>query len=803
MPPTERMRVGLLLLALTAVGASASARAADGIQARLTDVDNEGVRLDKGQADGVSEGQIFDVYRDREVFYLPLTANSVPLVRPQKLVARVRVVACEAGTARATVVERFPDTPGAPPPPLEKDLAALLNPKAVAPNLRPTFHPRRPTLAPTPWRGRIPISWKVDNDAGEPLMFVWSTTGGTLQEERTLECSNVWIAPPQAGEYQITIEATDAAGNVAREALTVTSTGMPERFPLRQFQVRQRYGAASQYGQVRDLAFDRLGRRFVLEQGKGGLLSSGRCSVRVDLAPGAVERIPAGDRQLGVVAVTNPRQQGTRWVPGALFVLDTDRRAVLRFGFGPAWNRVMEQEPMVLGNPEGGAGNGQFVEPVDMVVTPEGDRVLVLDAAQRCVQVYGLDGAFLLSFGRPGEMPLTLKRPRALAVGPRGTVYVLDAERRVVVAYRDYAPVSEFEVGGPEDEPVGLTVDPFDGTVFVLDRVSGWIKRFSEGRLAPPHFLPQPGELGQLSRPTRLRMDPTRVLWAVDREGGSLVRIDARTMAVLGRTGGVELKGPLKVAGAPQGGSVVLDTANGIVTSFDARGWVVARFGGEGEGASQFGEAVDLAVTQTGLVCVLDAARQKVLTFSPQGRFNREVGRPGEGPRDLLGALDLNVTPDRRHLVVLQQRESDNFNLLDPNPGREGSGTLLTFGRDYADDQTPSLGCVTGGAEGQKRFLFWTLNDDRDHVLLTRLDQLPSQLPEGYESVSDMESNVAGFVFVCDAGDGLVRALQPDGTPALEIRHESVSDPRDLGLDDYGRLYVYDHSTREVVELSE
>lgn len=794
------VRAGVLLLTLVAAG---PARAADAIQARLTAVDNEGVRLDKGQSDGVSEGQIFDVYRDREVFYLPLTANTVPLVRPQKLVARVRVVACEASSARATVVERFAETPGAPPPVLEKNLAALLNPKAVAPNLRPTFHPDRPKLAAAPWRGRIPISWKVDNDPGEPIMFAWSTTGGTLAEPRTLQCSNVWIAPPEPGEYQVTIEATDAAGNVAREALTVTSTGMPERFPLRQFTVRQRYGAGSQYGQVRDLAFDALGRRFVLEQGKGGLLSSGRYSVRVDLAPGAMDRIPSGDRSLGVIAVSNPRQQGTRWVPGALFVLDTDRRAVLRFGFGPAWNRVMEQEPMVLGNTEGGAGNGRFVEPVDLAVTPDGERVLVLDAGQRCVQVYGQDGVFLLSFGRPGSGPLALKRPRALAVGPRGTVYVLDAERRVVIAYRDFSPVSEFEVGAVEDEPVGLAVDPFDGAVYVLDKASGWIKRFQDGRLAPPHYIPQPGELGRLSQPTRLRMDPTRVLWTVDREGGSLVRIDALTMTVLGRTGGIELKGPLKVAGQPDGGSVALDTANGIVTSFDARGWAVARFGGEGEAAGQFGEAVDLAVTRAGLVCVLDATRQQVLTFSPQGRFNRAVGRPGEGPRDLRGALDLNVTPDRRYLVVLQQRESDNFNLLDPNPGREGSGTLLTFGRDYADDQTASLGCVTGGGEGQKRFLFWTLNDDRDHVLLTRLDQLPSQLPEGYESVSDMEANVAGFVFVCDQSDGMVRALSPDGTPALEIRSEVISDPRDLGVDDYGRLYIYDHSTREVVELSE
>lgn len=783
-----------LLLLLAALGAlPASLRAEEGIQARLVEVDQNGVRLDKGQADGVMEGQIFDVFRDREVFYLPLTANTVPLVRPQRLVARIRVVACEANSARATVVERFSEGGAAP---LEKELPALLNPKAVAPNLKPTFHPTRPNLAPVPWRGRVAISWRVDNDPGEPLLFTWTATGGQLQEERTLECSNVWIAPPVPGDYQITIEASDAAGNVAREAVTVTSTGMPESFPLRVFQPRQRFGAASRYGTVRDLAFDRLGRRFVLEQGKGGLLSGGRTSVRVDLSPEAFERIPSGDRDLGVIAVSNPRQQGTTWKPGALFVLDTDRHTVLRFGFGPAWKRVMEQEPMVLGSPDGGAGNGRFVEPVDLAISPEGDRVYVLDAAQRCVQVYGLDGAFLLSFGRPGELPLSLKRPRALAVGPRGTVYVLDAERRVVVVYRDFSPVTEFEVGGAEDDPVGLAVDPFDGTVHVLDRATGWVKRFSEGRLAPPHFVPQPGELGRLSRPTRVRMDPTRVLWIVDREGTSLVRVDARTMTTLGRSGGIELKGPLRVAGSPAGGAVVLDTNNGVLTSFDRRGWVVARFGGEGEGPGLFGEAVDLAVGHNGNVYVLDASRQQVLSFSIQGRFNQALGRPGEGPRDLRGAIDLSVTPDRKHLVLLQQRETDNFHLLNPVNGE----TLLTFGRDYAEDQTPSLGCVTG--EGTK-FLFWTLNDDRDHVLQARLDQLPAQLPEAFEQVTDMESNAAGWVFLCDRSAGAVKALRQGGGPAFEIRSDAVSEPRDVGVDDYGRVYVYDYSTLEVVEMSE
>lgn len=776
-----RPLLGLLL--------SAGLVGAEELQARLIDVDGPNVRLDKGASDGVGAGQIFDVYKDREVYYLPLTANTVPLVRPQRLVARVRVIHAEANSSRGTVFDQQA--------PLEKDLPAFLNTKAIAPNMKPTFLVK-PTLAPVPWRARVSIAWKVENDAGEPIMFTWSATGGVLQEERTLECTNTWTAPPVPGEYTITVEATDAAGNVAPETLTAVSTGMPESFPLREFRPRNRMGAASRYGLVRDVAFDRLGRRFVLEQGAGGLLSSGRWSVRVDLPPEGLERIPAGDRRLSVIAVTNPRQAGTRWVPGALYALDADRHTVLRFGFGPPWRQVMDKEPMVLGV-EGGSGNGRFVDPIDLATSPEGDRVYVLDAGQRCVQVFGLDGAFQVSFGRPGEAPLTLKRPRALAVGPRGTVYVLDAERRVVVAYRDFAPVSEFEVGGPDDDPVGLAVDAFDGALYVLDRATGWIKRFVDGRLQPPHYLPQPGELGRLTRPARLRMDPTRVLWVVDMDGGSLVKVDARTMALLGRTGGVELKGPLRVAGHPSGGVVALDTANGRVTSFDRRGWVVARFGGEGEGPGQFGEAVDLAVGLTGNTYVLDAGRQQVQSFSPQGRFILSLGRPGEGPRELRGAVDLSMTPDRRYVVVLQQRETDNFHLINPI----GGDTLLTFGKDYAE--IGPLGCVNGRAEGGRNasLRFWTVDDGLDQVASANLDDIPAVQQLVFDAISDVEANVAGFLFVCDRGEDRVQALRPDGTPAVTLRHDSISDPRDLGTDDYGRVYVYDHSSREVVEFSE
>jgi hypothetical protein len=472
--------IPLLPLCVLAL-AMTPARAADAVEARLIAVDGDTVKLDKGRDQGVAVGQIFDLYRDAQVFKLPLTRGEQPLVQTQERVARVVIIDCEPSTARGNVLSREQSGAGADQA-LDRGLIALMNPLAVAPNRAPTFlSPPAPPAAA--WRSRVELRLAVSNEVDEAVVYTWRTTAGVLDQERTLLPVNTWTAPPLAGSARVTVEVRDAAGNVARTAFTVTSDGIRGR--PGQLHVGTRILGAARYPAVRDVAFDRIrdraSRRYLLTP-KTGTFGGTDAAVVVE-APESDKawqaRMPAGDYDFQAIAASSPGPG----VPGAIFGLDKKTRTVLRFPFGREWPQVLKQAPVVIGEPDGGTGNARFQDPVDLALSPDGE-VYVLDAGQKAVQVFNAAGSFLVSFGRPGTRPLELQRPRALAVGPDSAVYVLDDERKAVVVFRGWRAVSEIAVGGPDEELVGVAVDPFTGTLFVLERSQGAIKSFSpDGRL--------------------------------------------------------------------------------------------------------------------------------------------------------------------------------------------------------------------------------------------------------------------------------------------------------------------------------
>src|SRR5690606_13623707 len=143
--------------------------------------------------------------------------------------------------------------------------------------------------------------------------------------------------------------------------------------------------------------------------------------------------------------------------------------------------------------------------------------------------------------------------------------------------FKGWRASGEVVVGAPEDELVGLAVDPFDSTIYVLDRGAGAIRHYAaDGRLIG-RYGGEPGRASHLQAPTRLRIEPTRVLWVIDRDGAAVARFDANGSFV-GRMQRVELPKATRVAGLPQGGVAALDRGEGTVTCFDADGWMTARF---------------------------------------------------------------------------------------------------------------------------------------------------------------------------------------------------------------------------------
>ncbi|MCO5167795.1 MAG: hypothetical protein M9894_15725 [Planctomycetes bacterium] len=805
-PVVDRSRRSGALLAAGALALlGAPARAATPVEALLLEVSGDQVKLNKGREHGVGVGQVFDLYREARVYKLPLTKGDVPLVQTQERVGRVLVYDAEQTTARAMVIGRE-QREGAPVP-LERGQIAVQNPTISPPNRPPVFV-GTPQLPPAPWRARQELRLSVSNEADDPMVFTWRTTGGRLDHERTLLPVNTWTAPPTAGSHRITVEARDGAGNLARTAFNVQSNGLEGARVAGLRPGGRTIGGPSRYARVRDLAFDRLrvgpSRRFVLDAGVGWGAEPTVVVEQPERSRDWLARLPVSSWDFKAVAAASPSPTA----PGALYCLDGKSRAVLRFPFGGEWGQVFKRAPQVIGEPDGGTGNARFQDPVDLALSSLGD-LYVLDAGQRAVQVFSAEGSFVVSFGRPGTRALELERPRALAVGPDDTVYVLDDGRKAVVMFRGWRAVGELSVGGPQDELVGLAVDPFTSAIYVLDRSAGAVRQYAQDGRLVGRMGGEPGTFSHLAGAVRLRVEPTRVLWVVEADGAAVSRFDADG-AFLGRMQAVELSSQVRVAGLPGGGVAALDRGERRVMVFDQDGWLTARFGGKGSKPGEFVDPVDIAVSQVGDIFVLDAGKQQLHKFSPQGAFLELVGRPGEGTSELTGVRDLSAVNDRSYLLVTQQRNEPNFNLFDPGTGRSDRAWGQLTG-----DMTPRVACVTGVTgrldgrpEGQgshsDRPWFWSVDEDRERVFRTQYPAAPeAPLPLTFDEVSDLEPLASGHVLVVDRGERKVVLLNPDGTLAATLTtSDRLQRPFDVGADDFGRVYVFDEGGRRlIVEL--
>ncbi|HHB90090.1 MAG TPA: hypothetical protein ENK60_02140 [Anaerolineae bacterium] len=120
---------------------------------------------------------------------------------------------------------------------------------------------------------------------------------------------------------------------------------------------------------------------------------------------------------------------------------------------------------------EEGEAPGQFIEPVDVAITPD-EGIAVLDAARGVVALWE-EGEFQDELGRD----LALYHPRGLDVSPEGMFYIADTGGgRIVQADETGAFLAAF--GGPTEggQPTDVILGP-DGFLYVPDPVAGvvWV----------------------------------------------------------------------------------------------------------------------------------------------------------------------------------------------------------------------------------------------------------------------------------------------------------------------------------------
>lgn len=214
---------------------------------------------------------------------------------------------------------------------------------------------------------------------------------------------------------------------------------------------------------------------------------------------------------------------------------------------------------------------GTSVSPEAVVADPyEGKQVV--RTADKVIGEFGVD---------PGQF----QRPRDIAFGPDGSIYVadtennriqhLDAQGNVLNVWGSFADVSAGEApGGTFNQPWGIGVSP-DGNVYVADTWNHRIQMFT----ASGEFITMWGILGQA--------DSLTSFW-----------------------------GPRDVAISQDGNVFVTDTGNKRIVIFDSNGIPISEFGESGIMPGQFDEPVGLAIGSEGQVYVADTWNQRIQEFS-------------------------------------------------------------------------------------------------------------------------------------------------------------------------------------------
>ncbi|MDE3069156.1 MAG: NHL repeat-containing protein [Acidobacteriota bacterium] len=215
----------------------------------------------------------------------------------------------------------------------------------------------------------------------------------------------------------------------------------------------------------------------------------------------------------GSVWVTDPNNGSVRNVEyGGRFLLGVG--APRGVGVPPSAGVLGHAKPSEPGATGGPVRYADLREPLGVAVTPEGD-VIVADALAGSVVELSQHGETLAVWRRalaPGFAgAVTFKDPRAVAVGPRGAIYVADSgNHRVVVLGPHGSPLADWGTGGAGPArmraPAGIAVAA-SGEVFVTDGSLDRIQAISpDGRLLAVWGL-EGSQPGALSDPAGVALD--------------------------------------------------------------------------------------------------------------------------------------------------------------------------------------------------------------------------------------------------------------------------------------------------------
>ena len=265
---------------------------------------------------------------------------------------------------------------------------------------------------------------------------------------------------------------------------------------------------------------------------------------------------------------------------------------------------------------------GEFDFASDIAVSPNGDKIYVLDTRNDRVQVFAPTGEFLFQWGKTGNERGQFEAPNGIAVSATGDVYVADTYNdRIQVFKADGSFIRQWGTMGEAD---GQFNHPYDvaisraNEVFVTDRDNFRVQAFStSGEFRRKWGTEGNGER-QFNAPTAIAVSSDNEVYVSD-EYDHRIQVFT-TSGTFRRQWGTQGSNT-GLFEAPVGIAIrdkeifVSDQFNHRIQVFTPNGQFLRQWGKEGRGMGQFALPAGLAVAQNGTIYVSDRDNFRIQAF--------------------------------------------------------------------------------------------------------------------------------------------------------------------------------------------
>ncbi len=644
---------------------------------------------------------------------------------------------------------------------------------------------------------------------GGPLAYHWSCTAGRLKNTVTSVPRNTWSAPYQGDPVEISLVVHDAAGLESQaKTLRIQPTGEPDGFMPRFYPfVRQLGDHKAVFSKIADIAFDAEGQGYVLD-------SEARTLTLVDNAWKPLMTYGPYSENYDFFRLQMRAEDGQMFA----YLLDRYSKAAYRFPLSAQGS--FSQVPQQLGKAGDDGVNGELVDPIDLALNGSGE-LYILDRRTGSVQLFGVDGSFLLSVGSKvyGARENQLEEPVAIAVDPQGRLAVLDnGRKKKLVLFESHRPALEVVVGDARETMVDVDFDPRTGRVFVLADTAGDpdlqpIKTLlAAGNAVISQFASQAAggaSFEDLREVSRIRVSPSGEVFVISRSdrgvGEELFRYlptGNTSWRFYGKWGGENeaLAYATKITADLDGYVGVLAPEIPAVLVLSPDGWLTAKFGHTGPKDALLETPVDIASDARGNFYVLDRGKGNIRKFQRNGTFAGEIGVGGGGEEELSDHLDLYAADDGE-LAVLMYR---NYTPLMHFDAQGAQLSAFPTARDLDINYPVSVGLFSGGD-------LLVGCDNPIHIKRYTRRGAHFFAENLYEPVSDLTTYgdlgtfVNGLSVFCDPSEhkvGVLNQRLQSLAPLTDGMATHCPSPIDVGTDGWGNILVLDGDNARIAVFS-